>query len=117
MKRILIHLSSAPFGGLSTKEGLDLALVLATFEQHIDLAFSGDALALLRNDQQPQAIHGKHLHKLLASLEFYDIDTVLVREDELKTLAPDYQLWDGVTLISATDWQQKLHSYQHIIRF
>ena len=78
MKHTLIHLNSSPYASLACKEGLDLALVLATFEQPVDLCLSGAALALLTDNQNPTTEQGKNLHKLLAGLGFYDIENSFI---------------------------------------
>lgn len=111
----LIYLSSSPFSSTSIKEGLDLTLVLGTFEQPVSLAITGDALALLMTNQQPTARHGKHLHKLLDGLEFYDIEHVYVKTSETSGLTES--LWPGIRSLETSDWLEMLNQHQHIYRF
>lgn len=113
--KTLIYLSSSPFTSLALKEGLDLALVLGTFEQDISLCVTGDALTLLRTNQAPSSAHGKHLHKLLDGLEFYDIENVYVRQSELDVQTGDF--WDGTTALDDQAWANMLATHTHIYRF
>ncbi|WP_191600762.1 DsrE family protein [Marinomonas algicola] len=118
MKSFLIYLSSSPFSSLSAKEGLDIALVMATFEQPVDLFVNGPALPILYSEQKPTPLHGKNLSKVLPSLEFYDIENIYVLQEEIDRFSSHSPpLWDGITVLSANEWKEKLPSYEHIIRF
>ena len=114
MKRTLIHLNSSPYDSLACKEGLDLALVLATFEQAVDLCVSGAALALLTLKQNPNAEQGKNLHKLLDGLEFYDIENLFIEANA--AIQPD-TLWQGVQSLDSHQWQAMFSHYQQVFRF
>ncbi|WP_111638423.1 DsrE family protein [Marinomonas shanghaiensis] len=115
MKHTLIHLNTSPYANLACKEGLDLALVLATFEQAVDLCISGAALALLTDNQQPTAEHGKNLHKLLAGLEFYDIENLYI--EKANTWLKDSNIWPGAKPLEETEWQALFSQYQQVFRF
>lgn len=110
----LIYLSSSPYASTSVKEALDLALVFGTFEQDISLAITGDALALLIEEQTPSTRQGKHLYKLLDGLEFYDIDQIYVKASETQSSAT---LWSGTTALNSDEWLDMLEQHQHIYRF
>lgn len=111
--KTLIHITSSPYQGLATKEGLDLALVLATFEQAVDLAFSGAGTALLLSQQQTDHQQGKALYKMLPSFEFYDIDKLYVLAEEVK----NQDISPLATQITSTEWQNMFTNYTHILRF
>jgi tRNA 2-thiouridine synthesizing protein C len=115
MKHILIHLNSSPYSSLACKEGLDLALVLATFEQPVDLCLSGAALAILTDNQDPTAEQGKNLHKLLAGLEFYDIENIYI--EKANTWIEDNPTWQGVQSLDGAEWQTLFSQYQQVFRF
>ncbi|MBJ7536661.1 DsrE family protein [Marinomonas transparens] len=114
MKHTLIHLNSSPYANLSCKEGLDLALVLATFEQPVDLCLSGSALALLNNNQLPTAEHGKNLHKLLDGLEFYDIENIYIKSP---SSVGESQHWQGTKPLNEAEWHALFSQYQQVFRF
>jgi tRNA 2-thiouridine synthesizing protein C len=115
MKHTLIHLNSSPYSSLSCKEGLDLALVLATFEQAVDLCLSGAALSILTINQNPSAEQGKNLHKLLDGLEFYDIDNIFIEENSQITTAD--KTWQGVQTLDSNEWNSLFSNYQQVFRF
>lgn len=115
MKHTLIHLNSSPYSGLACKEGLDLALVFATFEQSVDLCLSGPALSLLTLNQNPTIEQGKNLHKLLAGLEFYDIENVFIERSHTWQEADN--IWQGVQSLDTEQWQSMFSQYQQVFRF
>lgn len=114
MKKTLIHLHSSPYSSLACKEGLDLALVLGTFEQDVDLCLSGGAVILLNKMQSPTPEQGKNLHKLLDGLEFYDIENIFVQADSI----PDnMETWSGIQRLSSQEWANLFSKYHHVFRF
>ena len=115
MKKTLIHLNSSPYSSTSSKEGLDLALVFAAFEQFVDLCFSGAALSLLYNNQIPSKEHGTHLYKLLDGLVFYDIENIYIQENSAQ--AKDASTWQGVKALKAEAWYALFSQYDHVFRF
>ena len=115
MKNTLIHLSSSPYSNLSCKEGLDLALVLATFEQAVDLCLSGAALSILGTHQDPEAEQGKNLHKLLEGLAFYDIENIFIQERYFNSDAD--QAWHGTQALNETEWSEMFSKYLQVFRF
>ncbi|MGJ8646265.1 MAG: DsrE family protein [Marinomonas colpomeniae] len=115
MKNTLIHLNSSPYSSLSCKEGLDLALVLATFEQAVDLCLSGAALSILGTNQNPEAEQGRNLHKLLEGLEFYDIENIFIQEPHLNSNTE--HTWQGTQALNETEWNQMFSNYQQVFRF
>ncbi|BFM49112.1 DsrE family protein [Marinomonas sp. THO17] len=115
MTKTLIHLSSSPYANLACKEGLDLALVLATFEQEVAICVSGAALSLLHSQQKPTKQDGKNLHKLLDGLEFYDIDKVYALASQ--NAADEQGFWPQSILLNDQEWQDLFTQYQQIYRF
>lgn len=113
--KTLIYLTSPVYSSLALKEGLDLALVLGTFEQDVSICITGDALSLLHIGQAPTTRQGKQLYKLLDGLEFYDIANVFVKENDIKDYIVD--LWDDITPLDHSAWQSMLHEHTHIYRF
>ncbi|TBR44310.1 sulfur oxidation protein [Marinomonas agarivorans] len=109
----LIHITSSPYQGLAAKEGLELALVLATFEQPVAFAFSGAGVALLLNEQQSSHQHGKALYKMLPSFEFYDIDKLYVPAIEVEGLS----ISPLATPVTHTEWQDILTRHACVLRF
>ena len=115
MSKILIHITSSPYTGLKVKEALDLAMVLATFEQEVDLAFSGAGVSLLHLNQRPDDEKGKALFKMLASFEFYDLDNLYIQAKQVNP--EEVSISPLATPLSEQDWCNMLTRYQHTFRF
>lgn len=83
MKSVTLVIRSGPTESLGTREMLDMALVLATFECPVSVILqnAGVFWASLPTmpDDSPLALTGK-----LKSLPLYDIDNVLIDEDSCK---------------------------------
>ncbi len=82
-KTILFVLQRPPYGNTATQEILDAALAAATFEQNVQLFFSGDGVWSLLPEQHSENIYKKSIEKLLHALEFYDINSVYVDQHSL----------------------------------
>lgn len=86
MKKLAIIFRRAPHGSASGREGLDLALLSASFEQEVSLIFTDEGVLTLLKQQQPELIGCKDYIATLGALPLYDIDTVLVCKQSLKEL-------------------------------
>lgn len=115
MSNTLVHITTSPYTGLAVKEALDLAMVLATFEQDVDLAFSGAGIALLHLDQEPNDEQGKLLFKMLASFEFYDLDKLYVPISQLPS--EEVKITSLASILSDQEWTDMLSRYTHTFRF
>lgn len=73
---LLVLLTQPPLAGTAAKEGLDAALVSATFEQKTALAFMGAGVMQLVKQQQPDLLQLKGLQAMLKALPFYDLQDV-----------------------------------------
>ncbi|MCP1314053.1 MULTISPECIES: DsrE family protein [unclassified Halomonas] len=82
----LITLSRAPYDSNTLREGLDVALVAAAFGEPVTLLFQGQGVLALVKDQAAGAPGQKAVHPILAMLEMYDIDELLVAEESLLRL-------------------------------
>jgi len=78
----LMTLSHAPYGSRSTKESLDVALVLAAFEQQPAVLFLDEGVLQLLPTSNSPASH-KHIGKIVGALEMYDITELWVEQESL----------------------------------
>jgi tRNA 2-thiouridine synthesizing protein C len=78
----LISLSQTPYGSKTAKESLDLALVLAAFEQQPAVLFLDDGVLQLLPACNSPASH-KHIGKIISALEIYDISELWVEQESL----------------------------------
>ncbi|MBB1270547.1 sulfurtransferase complex subunit TusC [Shewanella sp. SR44-3] len=86
MKQICIIFRKSPLGTSSGREGLDFALLSASFEQQVSLVFMQDAVLHLLPSQIPELTGSKDYIAALKALSLYDIETVLVCQDSLSNL-------------------------------
>lgn len=80
---ITIILTRSPFGSERARQGLDMALAFAAFEQPVTLVFRGEALSWLRRSHNTNALQQKNYTALIDELALYDIDNILVHSGEL----------------------------------
>ncbi len=76
MKKITIIFRHAPHGSSSSREGLDFALLSASFEQEVSLIFVDDGVLNLLKDQQPTLIGARDFVSTFKALPFYDIENI-----------------------------------------
>lgn len=93
---LLLLMTQPPLTASTAKEGLDLALVSATFEQKTGLAFVGSGVLQLLPDQQPGQLHLKGIQAMLKALPLYDVEWVFT---DAQALA-DYQLDSDALLLT-----------------
>lgn len=98
MKKLCILFRSAPQGTVKGREGLDLALLSASFEQEVSLVFVDEGVLHLLKDQQPELIGGKDYISTFKALPLYDIESVFVCKQSLA----EYGLSHGLLSIPAT---------------
>ncbi len=78
MKKICVIFRKSPIGNTSSREGLDFAMLSASFEQEVSIIFTDEAVLHLLPEQQPELVGSKDYLSTFKALSLYDIDTVLV---------------------------------------
>lgn len=73
-RHLLFVFRSSPYGDGRAREGLDALLAAAAFEQKVSALFMGDGVFQLRSEQAPA--DSRNQHKMLQSLQLYDVDQV-----------------------------------------
>ncbi|MEX2367024.1 MAG: sulfurtransferase complex subunit TusC [Pseudohongiellaceae bacterium] len=94
-QQYLFIFRSGPYKCSRTSAGVDLMLTAATFDQQVMAAFIEDGILLLLNNQDSSRIGLKNLSQAFPALELYDIDRILVDNDDLAR----YQLESDQLLI------------------
>ncbi|MCW8876991.1 MAG: sulfurtransferase complex subunit TusC [Kangiellaceae bacterium] len=116
--QITIIINSPPFSSISGKEGVDLALVCAAFEQKVNLVFDGDGILHLINNQRDKAINDKLHDMQLKALEFYDIDQVFVTKVSLKNRKlTENKLLSNCKAIEQTELKQLIDDSTQVVNF
>ncbi|WOT06830.1 sulfurtransferase complex subunit TusC [Shewanella youngdeokensis] len=87
MKQLCIIFRQAPHGNAQGREALDLALLSASFEQEVSLIFTDEGILNLLDNQEPELIGAKDYIATFGALPMYDVDTILVCQQSMQTLA------------------------------
>jgi len=112
----ILTLTRAPYESQAAKESLDVALVLAAFEQNPGILFIDDGvLQLLPTSNHPSP--AKHIGKIISALEMYDINELWVEQESLQQLGLTVeQLSQPVKLILRKDVASLLAKFdQHLV--
>ena len=112
----LIILTHAPYGTKVAKESLDIALVLAAFEQQPAVLFVDEGVLQLFPTPQSPTSH-KHIGKIINALEMYDINEIWVEQESLDVfgIAVD-ELSQAVTVIARSKIAHLCAQYdQHLV--
>lgn len=84
MKKITVVFRHAPHGSACSREGLDFALLSASFEQQVTLIFVDDGVLNLLANQQPAHIGCRDYIATFKALPLYDIEQVFVCQQSLQ---------------------------------
>lgn len=112
MKKVLLVITTSPYGSLAAQEALDAALVFAVFGNPVSLWLSGKAAWMLMPDQQSSAISRKSLGEALKALPLYDIERRYVSRDDL----PAIPLPEGWQTVSPEDEVVLMAEHEVVIR-
>lgn len=113
-----ILFKQSPFQNKAGQDGLELALTLATFEQPVELFFKGLGIQQLLKELTGEPAGRKTYTAAFKSLELYDIEAVYVYQPSLAQLnvTPE-QLAIDVTVLTPSQWHQKLKSQNRVLSF
>jgi tRNA 2-thiouridine synthesizing protein C len=81
----LFLLHRAPYGNTATRDWIDAVLASASFDQPLQLLFTGEGVWSLLPGQKGEKIDMKDIGKLLGALPYYDINAVFVDGEALAT--------------------------------
>ena len=94
MKHWLLVFEQAPHESVSVREGLDLAMLAASFEQQVTVLFEGAGVNCLRPDQQADEILLPNYARGFGALADFGIERMVANADDFKT----YQLDSSKTI-------------------
>ena len=84
IKKIMHVLRQAPHGTIYTYEGLEMILIMATYDQDISVVFIGDGVYALKKGQETSAIGIKGFAKTFMALDGYDVEKLYVDQLSLE---------------------------------
>ena len=113
-----IIFNHSPFTNDKGKEGLELALTLATYEQAVALFFTGSAPLQLAQDINADLIKRKNYSQGFNALELYDIEEVYIDASAMKSLQLNADnLKVEASLLSSDDFIAKLSEFNVVLQF
>jgi tRNA 2-thiouridine synthesizing protein C len=83
MNKPLFIFRQAPYGTDIAREGLDMALAFAAFDQTVNLLFLDDGVWQLMPTQAGQQLNTKSVSQLLQVLPHYEIEAIFVLAESL----------------------------------
>ena len=86
MKKVCIVFRHSPYGTTHTREGIDFALLSASFEQQVSLVFCDEAVLHLLPNQQAELAGSKDYVAVFKAFDLYEIETVLACKASLDAL-------------------------------
>lgn len=84
IKKIMHVLRNAPHGTIYTYEGLEMILIMATYDQDISVVFIGDGVYSLKKGQETSAIGIKGFARTFSALDGYDVEKLYVDQLSLE---------------------------------
>ncbi|MCL1065549.1 sulfurtransferase complex subunit TusC [Shewanella olleyana] len=116
MKKICVIFRHSPTGNTSSREGLDFAMLSASFEQEVSVVFTDEAVLHLLAGQQPELVGSKDYLSTFKALSLYDIETVLVCHDSAKRFGIASSEFNfEAELASATQIQQLIQDANEVV--
>lgn len=115
---LLVIISHGPHGSSLLREGLDMALIAAAFGRRVSLLFMGQGCWALHPGQGEGALGQKGSHAMLAMLEMYDIEQLMVEAagfEQLGLEVVDCQL--PISVIDSAAIQATIASHQLVMNF
>ncbi|RLV58668.1 sulfurtransferase complex subunit TusC [Parashewanella curva] len=86
MKKLTVIFSSNPANNADGREGLDLTMLSASFDQNVTVIFVAQGVFNLLKHQQPEANGGKDYISTFKALPLYDVEDIFVCSDSLSEL-------------------------------
>ena len=84
VKKIMHVMRRAPHGSIYTYEGLEMILIMAAYEQDLSVAFIGDGVYALKEDQDTAGIGIKGFARTFMALDGYDVEKLYVDKTSLE---------------------------------
>lgn len=118
MKQLTIIFRSNPAYNSKGREALDLALLSASFEQHVKLIFICEGVFNLLKGQNPELLSGKDYISTFKALPIYDIEDIYVCEKALSyNLLEKPDLIVEATLVTTTRIRSLINEADEVLVF
>lgn len=84
IKKMMCVMNKAPHGTIYSYEGLEMVLIMATYDQDITMLFIDDGVYTLKKDQKTDAIGIKGFANTFPALDGYDVEKLYVEKESLE---------------------------------
>ncbi len=84
VKKIMHVMRRPPHGSIYSYEGLEMVLIMASYDQDITLVFIDDGVYALKKGQETDAIGIKGFVKTFLALDGYDVEKLYVERQSLE---------------------------------
>jgi tRNA 2-thiouridine synthesizing protein C len=78
VKKIMHIMRRAPHGSIYSYEGLEMILIMASYEQDITVVFIDDGVYALKKDQDTEALGIKGFSQTFRALDGFDVEKLYV---------------------------------------
>lgn len=116
MKRILVILTTPPYGSSNAQDGLDFAVAGVNFGHEMQVLFEADGVWQLHPDQAPPK-GTKNVYKRITALPLFDIEECYACQHSLTERLGETPLPDDVRAISPQAKAQLLDAADMVVRF
>lgn len=118
MKTIVFIFKSTPIGSSLSREGIDMALAAASFDQSVKVIFLGDGVFQLLKSQTSNEMIEKNIAKMISSFELFGICDIVVDKQSLQDRSLKHSdLIESLPLQISTDIKEVVNTADHIINF
>ncbi|MFA0812589.1 sulfurtransferase complex subunit TusC [Microbulbifer epialgicus] len=110
---------AAPYGSALAREGLEAILAAAAMGQEVDLLFLGDGVFQLLDNQSPEGIQQKSLHRNLQALPMFGPEQLYVCASSLseRGINPKQIKIPGIDIKVIEKPGALIASYQCVLNF
>jgi tRNA 2-thiouridine synthesizing protein C len=117
-KSVLVVIRRSPYGSSLAKASVDVVLVMAAFEQDVDVLFLGEGVLQLLPDQDSRPLGLKNIGRQLAALPLYDVSRIYVDAEATARYNLDMteQILDTQQL-APSEIDQLMVEYDHLLGF
>ena len=84
VKKMMCIMSKAPHGTIYSYEGLEMVLIMATYDQDITMVFIDDGVYTLKKDQNTTSLGIKGFANTFPALDGYDVEKLYVDRKSLE---------------------------------
>ena len=83
--KIMFLMRKAPHGSIYSYEGLEVVLIMATYNQDISVVFMDDGVFSIKKEQDTSELQVKEFSKTFRVFEDYDVEKVYIDRESMES--------------------------------